>query len=88
VELARNGNQIRRPLGAYLRDGVFELRVKLTTINYRILYGFDPNARNVVVLTHGFTKEKEVPKREIELAILCMKLVREDRNKYTADFEF
>ena len=32
------GHELRRPESDFLRDGIYELRVKLGTVNYRILY--------------------------------------------------
>ena len=61
----------------FLRDGIYELRVKHGRVNYRILYFF--SGRNVVVVSHGLTKEKAVPVREIEKAI-------ERRGKVEANF--
>jgi phage-related protein len=61
------GHELRRPESDFLRDGIYELRIKLGTGNYRILYFF--HGRVAAVLTHGLVKENEVPKRNIELAI-------------------
>jgi hypothetical protein len=36
--LAQLGNELRRPLADILRDGVYELRMKVGKVNYRILY--------------------------------------------------
>jgi hypothetical protein len=37
------------------------------SVNYRVLYFF--HGRNVAIVSHGFTKEDEVPSKEIEQAI-------------------
>jgi len=66
-KLASMGHELRRPLADFLRDGIYELRIKLGTVNYRILYFF--HGRVAAVLAHGLIKESEVPKRDIELAI-------------------
>lgn len=66
-QLAALGHELRRPICDYLRDGVFELRVRHGNVNYRILYVFF--GRNVAVLVHGLTKERAVPDRDIDLAI-------------------
>ena len=34
------GNDLRRPEADFLRDGVYELRVSLNHVQYRILYSF------------------------------------------------
>ena len=61
------GRRERRPEADYLRDGIYELRVGLRGMNYRILYFF--HGRAAAVLAHGLVKEREVPPREIEEAI-------------------
>ena len=61
------GHELRRPEADFLRDGIYELRVRLGTTNYRMLYFF--HGRNAAVLAHGLVKESEVPQRDIELAI-------------------
>jgi phage-related protein len=61
------GYELRRPAADYLRDGIYELRVGLSGINYRMLYFF--HEREIVVVTHGLVKEKQVPPKEIERAI-------------------
>lgn len=38
--LAALGHELRRPEADYLRDGIYELRVALQGIQYRILYFF------------------------------------------------
>lgn len=85
LDLARDGNDLRRPNADYLRDGIRELRVKSGRINFRILYSF--YGRHIAVLTHGLTKQTVVPDSEIEYAIQCLKLVVSDSAKYTAEFE-
>ena len=64
------GFELRRPECDYLRDGIYELRAKHGTVNYRVLYAFV--GQNIALLSHGCTKEKEVPKIEIERAIKCL----------------
>lgn len=60
------GHELRRPIADYLRDGVYELRVRTGRAQHRILYGF--KGRNRAVLVHGLTKEKRVPPKDIDLA--------------------
>jgi phage-related protein len=64
--LEEKGHELRRPEADFLRDGVYELRVGLEGINYRLLYFFHGN--EAVVISHGITKERVVPAREIDLA--------------------
>ena len=60
------GHQLRRPEADYLRDEIYELRIGLRGMNYRILYFF---SGATAVLSHGLTKERIVPPKEIEQAI-------------------
>jgi hypothetical protein len=34
------GHELRRPEADYLRDGIYELRVGLGSVNHRMLYSF------------------------------------------------
>ncbi|MEW6347710.1 MAG: type II toxin-antitoxin system RelE/ParE family toxin [Thermodesulfobacteriota bacterium] len=61
------GHELRRPESDYLRDGIYELRVRFQHLNYRMLYFFHEN--RVVVLTHGLRKERIVPPEEIDRAV-------------------
>lgn len=65
--LQKLGHELRRPEADFLRDGIYELRVGLRGINYRMLYFFQGNV--AAVLSHGLTKEREVPPKEIEKAL-------------------
>ncbi|MEW6349505.1 MAG: type II toxin-antitoxin system RelE/ParE family toxin [Thermodesulfobacteriota bacterium] len=68
LEMLRDlGNEWRRPYADYLRDGIYELRVKVGTVNYRMLYFF--HGSTAVVLSHGFPKEDRVPAKEIDKAV-------------------
>ena len=61
--LRSQGHELRRPIADYLRDGIYELRPAYQSVNYRILYFF--SGRNIVVISHGISKESEVPAVEI-----------------------
>ena len=61
------GHDLRRPEADYLRNEIYELRVGLQGINYRMLYFF--HGRTAVVLSHGLTKKRIVPPKEIDLAV-------------------
>jgi phage-related protein len=61
------GHELRRPEADFLRDGIYELRVGLAGINYRMLYFF--HGRFAAVLAHALVKEREVPPRDIDEAI-------------------
>jgi len=79
--LKRQGYKLQRPIAAPFRDGIHELRPKSGHVNYRMLYFYNDG---MAVITHGLTKEKEVPDTDIEYAIRCRKLVIGDKDKYTA----
>lgn len=71
--LEEKGPRLGRPYAARLEAGIYELRVRVSTLRYRILYFFWTGRR--IVLTHGFTKKSgPVPRAEIERA----KRYRED----------
>jgi phage-related protein len=65
--LAELGHELRRPEADLLRDKIYELRIRLQGINYRILYFF--HRRAIAVLSHGIVKERTVPPKEIDQAI-------------------
>ena len=65
--LREMGHELRRPEADLLRDGIYELRVNLQGIHYRILYFFHGSVAAVVA--HGIVKERAVPPMEIERAI-------------------
>ncbi|WP_165071392.1 type II toxin-antitoxin system RelE/ParE family toxin [Paludisphaera rhizosphaerae] len=78
ARLEELGYELRRPEADLLRDGIYELRVRLGTVNYRMLYFF--HGRAAAVVSHGLTKEKIVPPAEIDHAI-------ERKTKFEADPE-
>jgi len=61
------GHELRRPEADYLRDGIYELRIRRRHVNYRILYFFHGNI--AAVLSHGLVKERRVPSKDINKAI-------------------
>jgi phage-related protein len=65
--LAAMGHELRRPEADYLRDGIYELRVRRGRVQYRILYFF--HGQRLAVLAHALTKEGQVPPADIERAI-------------------
>lgn len=79
------GHELRRPESDYLRDGIYELRVRFQSLNYRMLYFFHRN--EVIVLTHGLKKEKEVPAREIDKGIELKKIFEADPMAHTFEWE-
>ena len=79
--LAELGHELRRPEADYLRDEIYELRWRMQTVNYRILYFF--YGRKIVVLAHGLTKEKEVPSKDIDLALKRKRAFEQDPKLHT-----
>jgi phage-related protein len=67
TRLEELGHELRRPEADYLRDDIYELRVRFQSVNYRMLYFF--HGRVATVVSHGVTKEKQVPAKEIQTAI-------------------
>ena len=65
--LAELGHELRRPEADYLRDSIYELRVRRGRVQYRILYFF--HGQRLAVLAHALTKEGQVPPADIERAI-------------------
>lgn len=76
--LALMGHELRRPTADLLEDGIYELRAKVGRANYRVLYFF--HGRGVAILAHGLTKERAIPKGDLERA-------RERKAKFEADPE-
>ena len=75
------GHELRRPEADFLRDGIYELRVRLGTTNYRMLYFF--HGQIAAVLAHGLVKEGEVPHRDIELTIRRKQNFERDPERHT-----
>lgn len=70
--LEEAGHELRRPEADILRDGIYELRAKQGTVQYRILYFF--HGRDVAILGHALTKEDKVPTIDIDRAIQRKKI--------------
>ena len=75
IDLAKRlrdeGQDLDMPYARLLRDGIYELRIIVQRVQHRILYAFVGKA--VVLLTHGITKESEVPPNEIDKALSLRK---------------
>jgi phage-related protein len=65
--LSELGHELRRPEADLLRGGIYELRVRLQHVNYRLLYFF--HGRVAAVLAHALTKEERVPGAAVETAL-------------------
>ena len=74
------GHELRRPSADFLREGIYELRVRRGRVNYRVLYFF--HGQNVAVLAAGLTKEKKVPPAEIQRAIDRKRRYEQDPEKF------
>lgn len=86
LQLAEEGNNLRRPAADYLRDGVYELRIKQNGINYRILYAFD--GRDVVFVSHSMVKQQaRVEPKEIDLAVQRLRTYKSDRAHFSHHYE-
>ena len=79
------GHELRRPLADFLRDGIYELRVRKGRVNYRLLYFF--HGRNLAILGHALSKEDKVPKTDIERSIRRKKAFAADpaRHSYSEE---
>ena len=75
------GHELRRPEADLLRDGIYELRVGLQGINYRILYLF--HGKVAAVLAHSLVKERVVPPREIDQAVERKRRFERDPGAHT-----
>jgi len=78
--LAELGHELRRPEADLLRNGIYELRTSSQKVNYRRLDFF---YQQMAVISHGLTKEKQVPEKEIEVAIRHRRLFAPNPAKYT-----
>jgi phage-related protein len=76
------GHDLRRPAADYLRDGIYELRVKFQRIQYRMLYFFYGRGR--AVITHGITKQNNrVPPHEIDRAVATKRKYENDPDRHS-----
>ena len=86
IKLLRDlGSELRRPRADLLRDGVYERRTEVGKVNYRILYGFV--GKNVALLACGLTKEKAVPRGEIDRAAKRIAKYEQNPTRHRFDYE-
>ena len=77
------GYEAERPHSSHLEGGIYEVRIKERRIHYRVLYFF--RRGNVICLSHGIIKRTDrVPPKDIEKAVVRMKLVEGDPSAYLA----
>jgi hypothetical protein len=79
--LKQMGCELRRPEADFPRDSIYELRIGLQGMNYRILYFF--HGRRAAILAQGLVKERLVPHKVIELAIKRKNKFISNPEKYT-----
>lgn len=75
------GHELRRPEADLLRNGIYELRIGREGMNYRILYFF--HGRMAAVLAHGLVKEREVPAKDIQVALERKRHFEQDPHMHT-----
>jgi phage-related protein len=80
------GHEMRRPEADYLRDGIYELRVRYQSVNYRLLYFF--HGRVAAVLSHGRQKERVVPPKDIDLAVKRSKAFAANPQAHTHEEQY
>lgn len=78
--LEERGHELRRPLADFLRDGVYELRARVGTVHYRILYFFEGGD---AVLCHGLTKEEAIPDGDIDIVLERRAIFKTNPGKHT-----
>lgn len=79
--LRQLGHELRRPEADFLRDGIYELRVRLGSVNYRLLYFFHGDTDAIV--SHGLTKEKSVSAKDIDRAVEHKALFVQNPERHT-----
>ncbi len=78
------GHELRRPHADILRENIWELRWRVKTVQYRILYTFV--ARNTALLLIGCTKEKVVPPKLITKAVTMRDNAKRNPSVHVAQF--
>jgi len=67
INLLRDlGYNLRRPQADLLEDGIYELRIPIRHLQYRILYFYF--YQDKIILSHGLRKEQKVKTANIEKA--------------------
>lgn len=75
------GHELRRPLGDHLSQGIYELRARSGTRQYRLLYFF--HGRDVVILAHAILKQTSaIPPSELARVVERRKQVQADAARF------
>ena len=80
-KLGAHGHALRRPSADYLEREIHELRARVGTVNYRVLYFF--HGRAVAVIALGCTKKSEVAKTDIDRAVRYRERYRTNPQRHT-----
>jgi hypothetical protein len=83
--LQEAGYRLQRPAAAPLGDGIHELRARVGTVQYRLLYFFWGGS--AVIIACGLTKEAEVARAEIERALTARTLFDQDPARHSVEVE-
>ena len=68
AQLQESGRRLKYPHAHPLKEGIYELRARHSTVRYRILYFW--HGGTVAVITHGIMKKsRAVPADEIQRAL-------------------
>ena len=64
--IRNNKSLLKEPFSKHLEDGIFELRIKFSNLNIRILYFYFENS---LIITNAFLKKtNKTPRKEIDKA--------------------
>lgn len=85
ILLSRFGHELRRPHVENIGQGLYELRVPVGRQNFRFLFSYF--GRQVVVVSHGFTKERRIPEIEVERAGSRKCSFEEDPTSHSVEVE-
>lgn len=80
-ELKSKGLELRRPLVDSIGDGLYELRIKLGHVNYRVIFFYA--GRTLAVLSHACTKESSIPKIDLKIALDRKLKYQQDPERHT-----
>jgi len=65
--LEEMGNGLRRPVADSIGNGLYELRWRSGTVNYRVIYFF--YGQQAAVAANGLTKEARLPAADVDRAL-------------------